>query len=178
VIRWWNFLAGSLFSLSRTLGFHGTSYGKKLLQTDLQILSNIFYSSNEICRKTKGQAKFLTADSFYRPCLGSKQTKQGSSYDAHICHFVGNACIAKNVSNIKMVHLFSKSGTKILPFVEYKSLELFIHGDVLSLSDIRRATDRQMVVPVAPTACYSTVIVWCFLLSVTWLTLFCLKHSI
>jgi hypothetical protein len=41
-----------------------------------------------------------------------------------------------------MVHLFSKSGTENVPVVENKSLELFIHGDVLlSLSDIRRATD-------------------------------------
>jgi hypothetical protein len=43
-----------------------------------------------------------------------------------------------------MVHLFSKSGTENFPIMENKSLELFIHGDVLlSLSDIRRATDRR-----------------------------------
>jgi hypothetical protein len=43
-----------------------------------------------------------------------------------------------------MVHSFSKSCTGAVLVVEYKSLELFIHGDVLSLSDIRRATHRQM----------------------------------
>jgi hypothetical protein len=59
-----------------------------------------------------------------------------------------------------MVHLFSKSGTENFTVVENKSLELFIHGDVLlSLSDIRRATHGQVVMPVAPTACSWTVIV-------------------
>lgn len=96
-----------------------------------------------------------------------------SSYGAHIGHFVSNVCVSKNVSNIKMVHLFSKSGTENFTVVENKSLELFIHGDVLSsLSDIRRATHGQVVMPVAPTACSWTVIVWCILLSVSCLALF------
>jgi hypothetical protein len=60
---------------------------------------------------------------------------------AYIGHFVGNVRISNNVSNIKEVHLFSKSSTENFPVVENKSLELFIHGDVLSLSDIRRSTD-------------------------------------
>lgn len=107
---------------------------------------------------------------------GESATTYRSSYDAYIGHFVSNVCVSKNVSNIKMVHSFSNSGTENFIVVENKSLELFIHGDVLlSLSDIRRATHGQVFMPVAPTACSWTVIVWCILHSVTCFTSFLMK---
>jgi hypothetical protein len=42
-------------------------------------------------------------------------------------HFVGKAHVSKNVSNIKVVHLFSKCSVEMFPVVKNKSLELFIH---------------------------------------------------